>query len=188
MNAVQDSVGFLIESVFQLFMLFVLLRFLFQLLKVDFRNPMVAPIVKLTQAPLAWLRRYVPGLWGIDLSALVLLLILGVVKLLLLSVIKGGAFSVVGGLVWTTASLLNTTIWIFIISIFAQAIMSWFAPRPTPITSLLGDMTRAILSPIRRYLPGMAGIDFSPIVAFLGLNFIQKLIVQPLFHTAMQLM
>lgn len=189
MNPLQDSFSFLVETVFQLYMLLVLLRFLFQLTRVNFRNPIVNPIVALTQKPLAWLRRFVPGLYGIDLSAIVLLLGLGLAKLFLLSLIRGGGFSLVGGLVWTTGQILNTTIWVFIIAIFAQAIMSWFSPYPNhPVIAILNDLTRPILDPIRKLLPAMSGIDFSPIVAFLLLNFLQRLLIQPIYQMAVQLM
>lgn len=185
MNPVQDSFSFLIETVFQLAMLLVLLRFLFGLMRVNFQNPVVAPIVKLTQLPLAWLRRFVPGLFGVDLSALVLFLALAVIKLLILSWISGYEFKPLGALVWAVAKFLDTSIWVFIIAIIVQAIMSWFMPHAGhPISILLADLTRPILQPIRQRLPSFSGIDFSGIVAFIALNFLQKLIVVPLYLTA----
>ncbi len=189
MNPIQDSFSFLIDTLFQLYMLLVLLRFLFQLCRVNFRNPIVGPVVKLTQPPLSWLRRFIPGLFGVDLSALVLFVLLALAKLFLLSTIGTANFSVMGGIVWAIATLLNTTIWIFIIAIFMQAIMSWFMPHPGhPMIALLGDLTRPILQPIRQILPAMGGIDFSPIVAFIALNFLQKLLISPLYFSAQQLM
>ena len=118
MNPVQDSFSFLIESVFQLYMLLILLRFLFQLTRVNFRNPIVTPIVKLTQFPLAWLRRFVPGLFGVDLSAIVLFIFLGMVKLFILGLIGGGMVSPLGAAIWSVAKLLDMSFWIFIIAIF----------------------------------------------------------------------
>lgn len=189
MNPVQDSFSFLVDTLFQLAMLLVLLRFLFQLMRVNFRNPIVGPIVKLTQIPLSWLRRFVPGLYGIDISSIVLFLILGTIKLFLLSLVGGGSFNVAGGLVWSIAKFLDMTIWAFIISIIAHAIMSWFRPQPgQPIVALLDDLTRPLLQPIRGFLPSMAGMDFSPIIAFIGLNFLQKLFIAQLYYTAFQLM
>ena len=189
MNPVQDSFGFLIESVFQLYMLLVLLRFLFQLTRVDFRNPIVTPIVKLTHPPLAWLRRFVPGLFGVDMSAIVLFLFLGVVKLFLLGLIAGGMVNLSGALVWSVAKFLDMGFWIYIIAIFMQAILSWFMPQQgNPVSVLLGELTYPVLRPIRNLLPAMGGLDFSPIVALIGLNFLQRLLVSPLFHVAAQLM
>lgn len=189
MNPIQDSFSFLIDTVFQLYMLLVLLRFLFQLTRVNFRNPLVAPIVTLTQPPLAWLRRFIPGLFGVDLSAIVLFILLALVKLFLLSLVGAGGFNFAAGLVWAIAKLLDTAIWICIVAIFMQAIMSWFVQQPGhPLMSLLGDFTRPILRPIRNILPSMGGIDFSPIAAFMALSFIQKLLITPLYYTASQLL
>ncbi len=189
MNPVQDSFSFLIESVFQLYMLLVLLRFLFQLTKADFRNPIIMPIVKLTQPPLAWLRRFVPGLFGVDLSAIVLFIFLGMAKLFLLGLIAGGMVSPLGAALWSVAKLLDTSFWIFIIAIFMQAILSWFMPQQgNPITVLLADLTRPVLRPIRNMLPAMGGMDFSPIVALIALNFLQRLLISPLYYAAAQLM
>jgi len=189
MNPIHDSFSFLIESLFQLYMLLVLLRFLFQLTRVNFRNPIVTPIVKLTQFPLAWLRRFVPGLFGIDLSAIVLFIFLGMVKIFLLSLIGGGMVSPLGAAIWSVAKLLDMSFWIFIIAIFMQAILSWFMPQQgNPVTVLLNDLTRPVLRPIRNLLPAMSGMDFSPIVALIALNFLQRLLISPLYYTAAQLM
>jgi YggT family protein len=189
MNPVQDSFSFLINSVFQLYMLLVLLRFIFQLLRIDFRNPIVGPIVTLTQPPLAWLRRFVPGLFSIDLSAVVLFLMLGVIKLTLLGLIGERSISPLGAMLWSAAKLLDTCFWIFIIAIFMQAILSWFMPQQgNPLTVLLRDLTRPVLRPIRNILPDMAGMDFSPVIGLIGLNFLQRLLIPPLYAMAMPFM
>ncbi len=189
MNPVQDSFSFLIDTVFQLYMLLVLLRFWFQLAKVDFRNPIVMPIVKLTQAPLAWLRRFVPSLFGVDLSAIVLFIFLGMIKLFLLGMINGGVINPLGAALWSVAKFLDMSFWVFIIAIFMQAILSWFMPQQgNPITVLLGQLTYPVLRPVRKLLPAMAGMDFSPIVALIALNFLQRLVVSPLYYAAAQLM
>lgn len=189
MNPIQDSVSFLVETVLHLAMVLVLLRFLFGLMRVDFRNPIVSVVVKITQIPLAWLRRFVPGLYGIDLSAVVLFIGLMLLKLLLLGLLVGAGFNIVGGIIFALAKLIDMTIWAFIIAIIAQAIMSWFIRQPGhPLLSLLDDFTQPILRPARNMLPSMSGIDLSPMVVYIVLKFIQKLLVAPLYYTALQLM
>jgi YggT family protein len=189
MNPLQDSFGFLIDTVFQLYMLLVLLRFWFQLTKVDFRNPIVIPIVKLTQPPLAWLQRFVPSLFGVDVSAIVLFIFLGMIKLFLLGMLNGGVINPLGAALWSVAKFLDMSFWVFIIAIFMQAILSWFMPQQgNPITILLSQLTSPILRPVRNMLPAMAGMDFSPIIVLIGLNFLQRLVVSPLYYAAAQLM
>lgn len=189
MNPLQDSFTFLIGTIFDVYMLLVLLRFLFQLLSVNFRNPLVEPIVKLTQPPLRFLRRFVPGLFGVDLSALVLLLGLGLIKVYSINLILGMVPSLGAALIGVVADLLNVTIWVLIIALVIQAIMSWFSPGShSPINALLSDITQPLVMPVRRLLPSMSGLDFSPMVVLIGLNFLQKLLVNPLMHFAKGLM
>ena len=189
MNPVQDSFSFLIHSVFQLYMLLVLLRFLFQLTRVDFRNPIVSPIVSLTQPPLAWLRRFVPGLFGIDLSAIVLFLFLGIVERFLLGLIAGDMVSALGAVIWAFAKLLDMSIWIFIIAIIVHAVLSWFTQqRANPLSILTAQLTWPLVRPVRNLLPAMGGIDFSPIIVLIALNFLQKLFISPIYYAAAQLM
>ena len=71
-----DAGLFLVDTVLGLYILIVLLRFLFQLTGVDFYNPISQFIVKISNPPLRRLRRVVPGLWGIDFAAVVLLIVL----------------------------------------------------------------------------------------------------------------
>jgi YggT family protein len=60
--------AFLIDTVFGLYILLVLLRFLLQLARADFYNPICQFLVKATNPPLKPLRRIIPGLWKIDLA------------------------------------------------------------------------------------------------------------------------
>ena len=61
---VGNAATFLIETLFGLYILIVMLRFLLQWARADFYNPVSQFIVKATQAPLAPLRRVVPALLG----------------------------------------------------------------------------------------------------------------------------
>ena len=66
---------FLIQFIFGLYILAVLLRFLLQLVRADFYNPISQFLVALTNPPLRPLRRLIPGLWGIDLASVLLLFV-----------------------------------------------------------------------------------------------------------------
>lgn len=71
-----DAPAFLVTTVFDLYILVVMLRFLFQWVRGDFYNPVSQFVVQLTNPPLRFLRRFVPGLGGVDPAALVLMLAL----------------------------------------------------------------------------------------------------------------
>ncbi|MCU7797347.1 MAG: YggT family protein, partial [Candidatus Thiodiazotropha sp. (ex Myrtea spinifera)] len=73
---------FLVQTLFGLYILAVLLRFLLQLVHADFFNPISQFLVKATNPPLKILRRFIPGLGGIDLASVILAWLLKAIELL----------------------------------------------------------------------------------------------------------
>ncbi|MDP6350868.1 MAG: YggT family protein [Alphaproteobacteria bacterium] len=81
------------------------------------------------------------------------------------------------------AWLIGLYIWVFILS----AILSWLVAFNVINTSnrfvysvgnALYRLTEPVLKPIRRYLPNLGGIDLSPVVAIIGLIFVQNVVVR----------
>jgi YggT family protein len=185
----QDALSLIIEVLVGLYLIAVILRFLFQLFRVDFHNPISQTIVKVTNPPLRLLRRFVPGLFGIDMASVVLILIVGFIKLFLLTSISGLKISPAAIVVMSFAEILNIICWILLIAIFARAILSWIAPRSYhPAIRLLDGLSEPLLTPFRRLLPSMGGLDLSPIFAILAINLVQRLLVNPLFDLSRQLL
>lgn len=61
----------------------------------------------------------------------------------------------------------------FELLLLGRVLMSWISPRfDSPLGRLLYEATEPILAPIRRILPPMGMIDFSPIVAFIVLGIV----------------
>lgn len=182
MGYFSDALLFLGDTLIGLYIIAVLLRFLFQLLKVDFRNPLVQVVATITNPPLRFLRRFVPGLFGIDLAAVLLILLLGAVKLYFRGLLSGMAPPLPAVLVLSLAEALNSGIWILLAAVFIRAVLSWFAPGGYhPAIRLLADFTDPLLAPARRLLPAMQGLDLSPIVVLITLTLLQKLLVNPLY-------
>src|SRR3990167_8971822 len=75
----------IVQVVFGLYILAVLLRFLFQLVRADFYNPISQFLVALTNPLLKPLRRVIPGLFGVDLASLVLLIALQMLEMYVLT-------------------------------------------------------------------------------------------------------
>ena len=61
-----DASTFLVRTLFDLYIFVVMLRFLLQLMRADFYNPISQFVVRATQAPLQPLRQVLPGVRGID--------------------------------------------------------------------------------------------------------------------------
>ena len=67
---------YIAQTVIGIYMIAVLLRFLLQLVRADFYNPVSQFVVKATSPVLNPLRRIIPGFGGVDIASLVLVVIL----------------------------------------------------------------------------------------------------------------
>ena len=78
-------------------------------------------------------------------------------------------------------SLVNMLFNVLTLLLVGRALLSWFDPgMRSRVGRILVDITEPILGPIRRLLPSMGGLDFSPIIAIIGLQFIRQLILNQL--------
>lgn len=181
-----DAATLLIQTLFGLYILVVLLRFLLQLVRADFYNPISQFIVKATQPPLGPMRRIIPGFGGIDLAALVLMFLLQYAEIWLLSAIHGKAAGAVGIAILAVAELLKLTIYLFFFSIIVQVVLSWVNPHAhNPITALIYRLNEPILQPARRLLPPFSGVDLSPLLVLIALQLALILIVRPVRDLAL---
>ena len=176
-----DAGLFLVDTVLGIYILIVLLRFLFQLARADFYNPLSQFIVKASNPPLARLHQLIPSLWGIDLGAIVLLLILEGLRLALTALMLGHTPRVGGVLILSIGELLKLAVYVVVFSIFVRALLSWVSSGTgNPMARLLGSFTEPLLAPARRLLPATGGLDLSPILVFVALMLILKLVVRPI--------
>ena len=184
-NPISQALVFLIDMLLGLYILAVLLRFLFQVVRADFYNSFSQALVIITNPTLTPLRRMIPTLYGIDLAAIVLLLILQCLKNFIIWLIQGVQPKVVGLVVVSAADLLQLTLWVFIIAIFIRVILSWVSPyaaRQHPAVGLLNNLTDPLMRPARQMIPPMGGLDLSPIVVFILLYLTIILLVKPLLR------
>ena len=94
---------------------------------------------------------------------------------------------VVGDFLIAVAKLVDYVLTAYMWIIIIRALISWVNPDPwNPIVQFLIRVTEPVLRPIRRRLP-MTGIDFSPLVVILAIQFLQWFLVPVLFKTAYRL-
>jgi YggT family protein len=176
---------FLIETIVGLYILAVMLRFLLQWVHADFYNPLSQFIVKITNPVLIPLRRLIPGFGGIDWASIVLALLLIGLRLITISAVQGRLLPAVSLPPLMLAELIQLFLNIFFFTILIQVIISWVAPRQyNPVTVLLHQLNEPLLRPIRRLLPPMGGLDFSPLVALLLIHLSRMLLLPPLYALA----
>lgn len=186
-----------INTLFDLYIMLVLLRFMFQAFRADFYNPVSQFVVKVTSPPLKVFRRFVPSVAGHDTSAIVLAILLIVIKLVMLialgvpvSEIAGVAapiarVGVIGLLIIAIAELLALTLSVFLFAVIILVILSWVNPGAyNPVTQLIQTIANPVMRPIQKVMPNLGGLDLSPLVATLAIMILKMLLIPPIIYLA----
>jgi YggT family protein len=163
-----QAIKFLLDTVFGILTYAFLLRFAMQWLRAPFRNPVGQAVVALTDWAAKPLRRVVPGAGGIDWSTLLLAWLAQFLWLVALSLVatRGAiaAATVLALLPFAIVELVKAALWLLIVAVFAQAILSWTAPGG-PVAGVLNALTFRFLAPVRRIVPPLGGtLDLSPLL------------------------
>ncbi len=182
MDSLIVAVVYLVKTLFSLYILAVLLRFLLQIARADFYNPLSQAIVKITDPALKPLRRFIPGIGGIDLASLVLALIIQVAQICLVYLLFGQAvpnFLMV--FAWSCVGLVALILNIYFFALILVIILSWVAPNSyNPGAVLIHQLTEPIMRPARNLIPAIGGLDLSPIFIFIAINLIEILVIDQL--------
>jgi YggT family protein len=167
-----NALIFIVESVLSLAVFAFLLRFLLPLMRVDFRNPLSQAVLSLTNWLVLPLRRVLPPIRRMDTASLAALVAVQLLATLLMFRLRAGALIPFVPLVKLgLISLITSTIRLFQVLIFVYALLSFIAPGTySPVVGLLSSLCEPMLRPLRRILPAVGGLDFSPLVALIGLQ------------------
>nr|CRH07642.1 conserved membrane protein of unknown function [Candidatus Magnetococcus massalia] len=81
------------------------------------------------------------------------------------------------GIMSSVGTILEFALGLYSWIILIRVLLSWVNPDPyNPIVQFLIRATEPVLAPLRRIIPTLGGMDFSPIVAFLGISVLQRLV------------
>ncbi len=194
-NYLISPLTLIINTLFDLYILLVLLRFMLQAFRADFYNPVSQFIVKATTPPLRIFRRIIPSVSGQDAAAIVLCLLLIYAKLILLRMldIPGvpisnvtapiGSVSYLGLFIFTFADLLSLALTVFLVAIIIQVVLSWINPgQYNPVIGLVHSIAQPALRPFQKLIPPLGGLDLSPLIASLGIMVLKMLVIPPIIY------
>ena len=117
----------------------------------------------------------------IDSASVVLALAVQAANVVARALLTGSAPGAGGVAVLALAACLDVLLGLWTLALIALFIASWVAPyQRNPALALLDAVCEPLLRPIRRVLPPLGGLDFSMMVALLGLKLAEMLIVAPL--------
>lgn len=168
------ALSFLLGTVADLYMLCFVIRLALYWHGSDPRNPVAAVVLRLTNPVVLPFRLLVKPSQRLETH--VLLTFLTLQCLLVWLTVNAGCqvepslLQLVGfGLI----RAVRLVLWFYLLAVVAWALLSWFSPSGyNPVVGVLHRICTPALAPIRRILPGMGGIDFSPLVFILGVQFV----------------
>ena len=180
MSGLIEALIYIIQTLGSLYLLIVLLRFILQLVRADFYNPLSQFIVKATQPLVTPLRRIIPGFAGLDLASLVLAILVQLLLMIVTLTLMGynvGGF-ILQLLVWSMIGVTSLFLKVFFFALIISVILSWVAPGSyNPGAQLVNQICEPLLAPFRKLLPNLGGLDISPIFAFIALNLLDRFVI-----------
>jgi len=178
-----SSAALIFSTLTGIYLLAVLLRFLLQVAKADFYNPVSQAVIRITDPMVRILRTVIPGYKGIDFSSLVLAFVVEAAAISILILLYGGSIPGAGYIItWAFVGIVLFIIKIYYYAILASIIMSFVmmfsgSTNPHPLLLLVWQLTEPVMAPVRKIIPSMGGLDFSPIFIFIAIQIIQNFIL-----------
>lgn len=189
-NALLSALSFIISVFFNLYALLLGVRFIMQLFRADYYNPLAQFVVKVTDPVLKPVRRIIPSIKSYDTSSLLLAFVVLLIKLALLKTLSNESVQVASaffslqifsyGTLFLLAfvEVIHMLFNIFIYAMIIQAILSWFPnPATDSIRNLLSGITGPILRPIRKYVPPIGGLDLSIFIGIVALFALRMVVI-----------
>ena len=177
MNSALSDIAVTIASpLFSLALFLIAMRFLAQLCGVSPYNPISTGLRSITDPIVAPINRLVPAGRRLNIGAIIALIVCQVIyiALMLALISRFDAFNVVQSLIWSTLGAAGLLINIVFYSVLAMIIVSFIAPQSNhPAVEFVWQLTEPVMAPLRNFIPSMGGLDFSPIVLFIGINVIR---------------
>ena len=175
-NALSDIAVTIASPLFSLALFLLAMRFLAQLCGVSPYNPISTGIRKVTDPIVAPINRLIPAGKRLNLGAIAALILgqVAYIAIMLWILSRFDAFNIVPALIWSALGAAGLLINIVFYSVLAIIVVSFLAPQSNhPAVEFLWQLTEPVMAPLRSVIPPMGGLDFSPILLFIGINVIR---------------
>ena len=174
MNGVIAAAFFLFTMFFGLLTFALWIRFILHFMHVSSLHPVNQVILKITNPVVCILTKVIPknSYPRIDLPCLLTIAIICLIKFICMGpLFFSGIFAIGWLLTFTIADMIVQPLNLLFYAILIRVIISWINPNfRNPLADLLIIITEPIMAPIRKYIPSVAGFDFTPIIAILGIK------------------
>ncbi len=170
------SMSYLFISIINLYAFFILLNFLFRLVQADYFNPLIQSILKITDPPISIFRIIIKPFYNLDMASLILAVLIQFLVFAIYSFNEIIDFDL--GLLVTCSiysivlAIVRIVFWIMLLGV----IFSWIGDLGNPIIRLIREIADSFFRPFRQVMPDTGMLDFSPILAFFSIYFVEILI------------
>ncbi len=173
-----DALVFLVDSLLSLYLYVLILRFVMQLTRADFRNQIAHAVLIVTNPVIMPLRKILPPMGKIDTASVLAIVLVAALEIVVVALISSQ--TLLPPVLWirfTALLLIASFIKFFMGAILVYAVLGWVIPPGyNPVMSLLATICEPLLRPFRRIIPPIGAIDLSPLWATLALGVLLRLL------------
>ncbi len=168
-----DITAQLLRISFWLYTVALVLRFMLHFSNADYYNPLSQGLVRFTKLPVELLGRFLPTLMRVDFAVLAAAILCGFLAIVFQAALHG--YSLEGhwgvALLWSAIGIAHLVLDIAFLCLLASILISWLNPHQSHyILDVCQQLVEPMMAPLRRVLPPLGGLDFSPILLFVLIN------------------
>lgn len=172
-GSTSSAFSYLVGTLIDLYVAAVMLRLLLQWVRADFYNPLCQFLVKVSNPALLPLRRVIPSIGRLDTASVVLMLALEMIGIWFISSIGSSEMNIQQIVAFSALKLMMTLLMTYFFLIIVSVILSWIGQGARhPVVPLIYQLTEPVLRPIRKFIPPIAGLDLSPLIALIAIRFL----------------
>jgi len=173
-----NAIVFIVTTLVNLYIITFILRIMFQLQRVDYRNPVVQFIATVTNPLVLPLRRIIPSAGKVDSASVVAAVGLKLAEVALLTILLCSVVPPIPQLVGITLiSLVRMLLNFYFFVILASVILSWVsAGGYNPAAAVIAQLAEPVLGPFRKLIPPIGGFDITPIFAIIAIQALMMLL------------
>lgn len=173
-----DAIRYIISALLWLLFFAFLLRVILQFVRADFRNPISQAVLRVTNPLVLPLRKVIPPAGKVDLASVVALLLVELAVVCIELWMSGIRLPPVPDLLLIMLrDLAHKVIQFYLVALIIYAILSWVAPGTySPASSLLDRICEPLISPVRRVIPPIGGLDLSVVFVMILLGALLRLL------------
>ena len=177
----------LFNTLINIYLFLMMMRFLLQASQADYYNPISQSVVKITQPVVRPFQGFLgPVLGRFDMATLAAAFVLKAVSIVAILQIAGiGMPPLTQVAIGAIAAIANAILKIYFFALIVMIILSWVAPNAShPGALLVMQLVEPIMAPVRKVIPPLGMIDLSPIVVFIAISIVDGIVVGALTRAA----